>query len=94
MESDKATDRDNVGRLDPEAAVGIHAQVNRILAADLIRDHAPCTSCGGLSFAKLDGRDDEIKESVLATEVFGRRSDTTAGRTRWPGSTHTGCARS
>lgn len=60
----------------PEATRAIGLQVERILASDLIKGSRSLH--GLLRFiveAKLEGRDDEIKETVLATEVFGRRAD-------------------
>jgi hypothetical protein len=60
----------------PNDVRAISQQVERILASDLIKGSRSLH--GLLRFiveAKLDGRDDEIKETVLATEVFGRRAD-------------------
>lgn len=60
----------------PDQADAIVQQVDRILDADLIKGSRSLHAL--LRFiveAKLDGRDDEIKETILATEVFGRRAD-------------------
>lgn len=60
----------------PEHFEAIEEQVERLLASDEIKGSRILH--GLLRFvvqAKLDGRDDEIKESVLATEVFGRKTD-------------------
>ncbi len=67
-----APDRDGP-RLSPEL---IERQVDRLLSADLLK--GSLTLHRLLRFivqAKIDGREEEVKETVLATEVFARRTD-------------------
>jgi len=69
-------EKNTVATRRPDEVEAIGRQVDRILAADLIKGSRSLHAL--LRFivqAKLEGRDDEIKETILATEVFGRRAD-------------------
>jgi adenylate cyclase len=62
--------------LDPDLRVHVAHQLERILASPgFVRNERMSRFLRFLVERHLEGRDDELKESVIGVEVFGRRSD-------------------